>query len=384
MSNSKPHYFAINFIRSQRKGAKAWQGRYRCRILTGQHKQIHSKMFAKEDEAKAYGVKYVYQLILGIDQGQSDRVNPMLTTADLIDQYLNRGPGRTISMSRVRQCLWWSEQIGQTRLNELEPKDIRAALARYMDEPCTSYNRTTGDCRPIAGRKRKPASHNRLLAQLKGVFKWATEEDNPITESNPSQKVKALPENNELIEHLTREQALKMLDIAATAEWDRAYLFFLGLLHTGCRKSEWLGMTWDRIDLGDGTAFIPAKLVKNRTNKTLPLSPAMITELRRIRAESPAIGNALLFPSATHPSKPYNHARTWDRIRREMDLGSFRLHSLRHTAASLHLADGRTLSQVAELLGHKSLGSTNRYSHMSAEQKKAVTAETMAGLELSR
>ena len=49
---------------------------------------------------------------------------------------------------------------------------------------------------------------------------------------------------------------------------------------------------------------------------------------------------------------------------------NFRFHDLRHTFAS-HLAmRGATMREIQELLGHKNIKMTNRYAHLSQENKK--------------
>jgi integrase len=49
-----------------------------------------------------------------------------------------------------------------------------------------------------------------------------------------------------------------------------------------------------------------------------------------------------------------------------------RFHDLRHTTASLIINAGGTLKDVQEVLGHKSVATSNRYSHMIVERKRKV------------
>ncbi len=63
---------------------------------------------------------------------------------------------------------------------------------------------------------------------------------------------------------------------------------------------------------------------------------------------------------------------------RAANIQNFRWHDMRHDTASTLARDGRTLKEIAEILGHKSLASTDRYTHLSTEHKSQVLNDTMA------
>ena len=52
----------------------------------------------------------------------------------------------------------------------------------------------------------------------------------------------------------------------------------------------------------------------------------------------------------------------------------FRFHDLRHTAASYLAMSGATLSEIAEILGHKTLAMVKRYSHLTEQHTSGVVA----------
>lgn len=53
------------------------------------------------------------------------------------------------------------------------------------------------------------------------------------------------------------------------------------------------------------------------------------------------------------------------------------MHDLRHTAASFLVADGRSLPEIADILGHKSHQTTKRYAHLTGGHKRPIIEQTM-------
>ena len=97
-----------------------------------------------------------------------------------------------------------------------------------------------------------------------------------------------------------------------------------------------------------------------------------------------AVGEAwedhgLVFPSEVGtPLDPDNVSHLFSRICRSAGLGHWHLHELRHSGASLMLAQGTDLYVVSEVLGHSSIAITKDvYGHLVEGQKRAA-AELMS------
>ena len=56
--------------------------------------------------------------------------------------------------------------------------------------------------------------------------------------------------------------------------------------------------------------------------------------------------------------------KAWTEALAAAEIDDFRFHDLRHTAASYLAMNGATLAEIAEILGHKTLTVTRRYSHL--------------------
>jgi integrase len=65
----------------------------------------------------------------------------------------------------------------------------------------------------------------------------------------------------------------------------------------------------------------------------------------------------------------------WDRVREKAELKAFRLHDLRHSAASFMLEAGASLTEIGAVLGHQNATTTAKYAHLTGSAvRNAVDA----------
>ena len=90
----------------------------------------------------------------------------------------------------------------------------------------------------------------------------------------------------------------------------------------------------------------------------------------------------LIFPSAVGtPLDPDNVSHWFSRICRRAGLGHWHLHELRHSGASLMLAQGTDLYVVSEVLGHSSVAITKDvYGHLVEGQKRTAATRMSEAL----
>jgi integrase len=131
------------------------------------------------------------------------------------------------------------------------------------------------------------------------------------------------------------------------------------LAFTGMRRGELLGLRWLDVDHAGGRIMLPQ--TKNGTGRVVWLS-----EMARTVLNSLPRGRAteLVFPPSKQVS-PANVSLTLLRTCRRLGIADFRLHDLRHTAASWLMMTGADIYTVAQLLGHKDVRMTARYAHLS-------------------
>ncbi len=70
---------------------------------------------------------------------------------------------------------------------------------------------------------------------------------------------------------------------------------------------------------------------------------------------------------------PYEHFDAhWYAALEASGINDFRFHDLRHTTASMLAAQGASLLEIADVLGHKTLTMVKRYSHLVVDHKAKV------------
>jgi integrase len=296
-----------------------------------------------------------------------------VTLAQLIDLYMADYSGR--DDTRAQRLAWWRGQLGATTLADISDDHVAAALDHLATNPPRYFAGKDADGRPIMRAKRAklaPATVNRYSAALASVLTWAVRRRiAPKGWVHPCRAVQRRPEQNEKTRFLTRDERERLLAACRASKWPRLYLLVLLALTTGARKGELLGLTWGDVDLERATVHVGRS--KNGDPKVLPVVPAALEQLQAFAGAA----GALVFPSAEKPGQAYAFEPRWQQALKAAHIRGFRFHDLRHSAAS-HLAqNGATLLEIADLLGHRQLSMTKRYSHLASGHRAALVNRVM-------
>lgn len=222
-------------------------------------------------------------------------------------------------------------------------------------------------------------SQGRALSAVKGLFRWACWEGHLA--ANPALAVRTPKTEKTLPRHLRPGETETLLEAPDTSEplgrRDRA---FLELLYaTGLRVGELVSLDWTELDLSARVLRVVGKGGKERM---VPFGQPAADALRTWLAD----WNALRELARTaEPAEPVflNHrgGRLTDRsVRRLLDrhveaaslAAGVHPHTLRHTFATHLLEAGADLRSIQELLGHSSLSTTQRYTHLEVDRLLAV------------
>lgn len=305
-------------------------------------------------DLKADAELLLAQRRLDVDQGKEPmtrRREQSYTFSQLAEKYkayVVNQKGAVVKRVRIAEL---TREFGAVKLSRFNLAMIEEWQSRKLSEPRP----------PLKGQKAqrppyKPASVNRALACLKHMFTKAVDWE-MISEdvAKRVKKVKLTDENNKRLRFLSVEESDRLLS-ACDRHLKQIVVF---ALHTGCRRGEILGLTWDRVDLKHG--FILLDITKNGKRREIPINQTVRAMLQGIvrRIDSPYV-----FVNPETGKRYQDIKRSFGTACRKAGLADFRFHDLRHTFASQLVMNGVDITTVSRLLGHNSLTMTLRYSHL--------------------
>jgi integrase/recombinase XerC len=219
-------------------------------------------------------------------------------------------------------------------------------------------------------------SQGRALSAVRSLFRFACREG--TLEANPAQGVKTPKAPKTLPRHLRPGEVESLIE-APEGEGplvlrDRAILEML--YAAGLRVSELVGLDWPDVDLSARMVRVMGKGSKERM---VPFGRPAAEALRRWLETWEAVRS----PGDDAQPVFLNHqgTRLTDRsVRRVIDrwvdaaavARGVHPHTLRHTFATHLLEGGADLRAIQELLGHSSLSTTQKYTHLEVDRLLAV------------
>lgn len=308
-----------------------------------------SKSFKLKKEAQTF----IALLLVDNDLANS-LTNHILTTlnfSDAVKKLLDQDNGR--DPSKHQRLRYWVSVFGNLKVGKVTRQQVKAELKRLSND-------------------KAPATLNRYKAALGSLYRYLSDEFD--IDYNPVKGIRQYTENNARTRFLSDEELSILFSTVKKSKWDQLFLLVLMAITTGARRSEMLTLEWDDINFKTKTAHLPN--TKNGEQRILTLTGDVITELMKYRC----IGG-YVFP---HPNDPTIYFRNfdvhWQSALNEAAIIDFRFHDLRHTCASLLAMNGASLLEIAQVLGHKSITMTQRYSHLCIEHKANLTERVFGGI----
>ena len=299
-----------------------------------------------------------------------------ILVADLIDLYMAHYAGR--DSTRVQRLNWWKARLGTVPLQELSDDHVHETLESLARQQGRYFAGKDADGAPIYRAKRgplAPATLNRYQSALAAVISWAMKRRiAPKAYVHPVRLVELRTEDNLKTRFLCDDECRRLLEACRGSTWPRLYALVLMALTTGARKGELLGLTWAQVDLERAEARII--LSKNSDSRVLPLVPAVVEELSKLKAGA----SSLVFRSPRAADRAFSFESRFHEALRVAGIRGVTFHTLRHSAASALARNGATLLEVAEALGHRQMQTTKRYAHLATSHKAALVNRVFGGL----
>ena len=210
--------------------------------------------------------------------------------------------------------------------------------------------------------KAEPATINRELGCLRHMFnmaiKWKKAQVNPVRE------VKFLKEPKEKDRILSEEEEARLLEAVRTGHKAKHLEPIIATaLHTGMRKGEILNLKWSNVDFRNGLIIVEG--TKNGEIRKIPMNKKLTQTLEGAKKVSK--GDYVF----SENGKPYRDVKTgWWTALENAGIENFTFHGLRHTFGSRLGMAGIDIRTIQELMGHKDIKMTMRYSHPTPEHKK--------------
>ncbi len=256
------------------------------------------------------------------------------------------------ALALITRAKWVGSLLG-----EIQPREIQAWTAERAKGGASG------------------ATINRNLNLISGLYRWAIRCGH--VDENPVRKVERFSERGRAREtYLTAEESRALVEACAPGTRD----VVLTALHTGMRRGELLALRWRRVDLVRKELVVEAATEKAGRGRVVPMTDALHARLAELRSEHPRAldGGDPVFVLADGGEVTSKVLRSgFERaVRRcegipleKRDRVTF--HCLRHTAASLMVAEGVPLFDVAKILGHSTLAVTMRYAHFAPAAGRA-------------
>ena len=217
--------------------------------------------------------------------------------------------------------------------------------------------------------QRSGATINRYLATLSHMLNVAKKEWRLI-ERNPVSDIAKKKEGRGRTRFLSDAERTKLLAVCESSAWPQLHTLVVLAITTGARRGELITLKWDAIDLKAGKAIVTE--TKNGEPRTLPLVGKALEALRALKLQGSA-ASPYVFPNPSGFPGYFDHFdHRWRDALTAAELEGFRFHDLRHCCASYLAANGASLLEIADVLGHKTLAMVRRYSHLTQSHKASV------------
>lgn len=363
-----------------------WSGRWRAYVTLGYD--------GKGDPVR----KYVYGKTQAECQGKVDEQRKLIglgvtdpgriTVNQYLDEWLESKRGE-VSPSTHR--IYTSELahlrplIGRVKVAKLRPADVRRAMRALPGQVVTFGKKGRGKQVTVLSARAANMARRILASALSDAVRDGMLATNPAS----SDRVKALKHEERPVNVWTAGEVQAFLD-TCLSDGCVLYAYFYAALTTGLRVGELAALRWN--DLSSGSLHVQrsvdaswTKTPAGRRVLPLPTDTEQVLDRHKYALRVERIESSLVFPTSSGGPVTRHHANSMLR-RWSSKAGVPRRtpHELRHTYASMMIANGVNPAELARLLGHSNPAFTlRRYVHFfeRATPRDAPTLRDLMGAQ---
>jgi integrase len=273
----------------------------------------------------------------------------------VVRQQLGRLKESTLVGYRVNLRVHIQPFFGRTRLDEIGLPHVREFVKAML------------------AKQLKPATVLKAVAIVKEMFKHAVQWG--YLDANPALYIERPRVEIEEMEILTPPEIRRLLEAAE----EPVRTLLLCAVLTGMRRGELLGLKWEDIDFEGNRIHVRRALWRGkfvtpksrRSRRAIDMGPTLKAALGRLTSR---FKGEMVFTSPEGDVMDADNfsSRDWARVLRRSKLKRIRFHDLRHTYASLLIAQGAHPKYIQVQLGHASIQTTlDRYGHLMPEMHEA-------------
>lgn len=293
-----------------------------------------------------------------------------------------------------KEWLLWAKKGQISAVTYQRYEIISKTLDQYATMPLAKFTRQDyQNLLTLYGQTHTYATCNIFRQMLNQALRDAVYDG--LIKKDPTYKVKAVSSLDTIdkTNYLEYDDAQKLLQFLLNENTAKSRFCAFGLL-TGCRFAEILGITKSDLNLQNKTikinktynyksqsGFLPTK--NSSSNRIIAINSETRQILPKLNTKKPIFVNDLLKECKNIHNSVINHylKRTCQKLK----IRSITFHGLRHTHASILIAQGVSLQAVAKRLGHANTIVTQRiYIHLLKEQEAKDNLQIMRALNFKQ
>ena len=251
-----------------------------------------------------------------------------------------------------------------------------------------------------------PSTVKRYTTVLRSILTLAYKMEYIDEDVGISRRIEFPKADTPEVEAFTMEEVTEILQATGSEPIHIRTLVEMALF-TGLRRGEIVGLKWDDVDLDMQILSVKRSIYKPKNEKALEKAPKSQCSIRTIaiperlcntlreykehqERHASFLGNAwqnlgyIFTEEDGYVMNPHTPTKQFSKFLKRHNIRHLKFHGLRHTSATMLLANGCDIKTVSVRLGHSDIETTNIYVHalQSVDRKAASTFDKMLNTEV--